>query len=115
MYFLSMMKLRNSGEQQIEDSQDEKEYRERVDRVSRKIDQWHNEMSIKKQGSFKQDCDFVEIGNSPSRFDTDVEDDEGLTLEPNPDFSKTNDLLKVPPFIVDSDNPTDNSGAPLDS
>jgi hypothetical protein len=27
-------------------------------------------MSLRKQGSFTEDKEFVEIGNSPSRFDT---------------------------------------------
>jgi len=35
-----------------------------------KIDKWHTKMSLKKQGSFNEDNEFFEIGNSPSRFES---------------------------------------------
>jgi hypothetical protein len=35
-------------------------------------------MSLKKQGSFHEDADFIEIGSSPSRFETSFEEDKGL-------------------------------------
>ena len=44
--------------------------------MATKIDQWHQVMSLKKQGSFHEDADFIEIGGSPSRFDTSFEEDK---------------------------------------
>lgn len=38
-------------------------------------------MSLKKQGSFHEDADFIEIGSSPSRFETSFEEDKGLELD----------------------------------
>jgi hypothetical protein len=38
--------------------------------VSNKIEDWHTQMSLKKQGNFVNDKDFFEIGNSPNKFDS---------------------------------------------
>jgi hypothetical protein len=52
-------------------------------------------MSLKKQGSFTEDREFFEIGNSPSRFDSsssecEEEEDQQLKLE---DISREGTML----------------------
>jgi hypothetical protein len=37
-------------------------------KISKKIDSWHKRMSIKKQGTFMEDADFIGLAHSPSRF-----------------------------------------------
>lgn len=44
-------------------------------KVSKKIEVWHGTMSLKKQGTFNDDEDFFEIGNSPSKFLSSDEED----------------------------------------
>lgn len=39
-------------------------------KVTSKIERWHQKMKLKKQGSFHEDCDFIEMGDSPNRFDS---------------------------------------------
>ena len=38
--------------------------------VSKRIDNWHRKISLKKQGTFNNDQDFIEIEHSPSRFES---------------------------------------------
>ena len=49
--------------------------------VTKKIDKWHDEMTKKRRRSFKEDKDFVEMGNSPSRFNSSSESEEEINVE----------------------------------
>lgn len=64
--------------------------------VARKIEKWHARMSLKKQGSFNEDRDFIEIGNSPSKFDGESSDEcAGGDCD-----SKKNDDPTVSDFLI---------------
>ena len=49
-------------------------YKNHIERIASKIESWHNRLSLKKKGSFNEDRDFIEIGNSPSRFSSSSSD-----------------------------------------
>lgn len=65
VYFLSMIKTQ---EERDCDGYNY-EYKQKVDYVAEKIDDWHSQLTLQKQGSFHYDNDFIEIGNSPSKFE----------------------------------------------
>ena len=60
--------------------------------MTNKIEKWHESMSLKKKGTFHDDCDFIEIGSSPSRFETSFEEDN-LSLE--------NEVTNPIPFSIE--------------
>ena len=64
MYFLSIVKHQNS------EQKDCKQYKKKLIHFSERIEKWHSKMQLQKKGTFVNDQDFVEIGNSPSRFET---------------------------------------------
>jgi len=72
-YFLTMVKKQNQRDQ---NENDRLNYKNKIKRVSNKIDVWHNRMKERKRGTFNSDKDFIEVGNSPSRFCSSDEDDE---------------------------------------
>ena len=75
MFFLAMTKAGVFQEEVIE-------YKAKLLKVAAKIDKWHQRMSLKKQGSFHEDADFIEIGGSPSRFDTSFEEEKNISPSP---------------------------------
>ncbi len=68
VYFLSVIKSQRSNP--AEDSY----YADKVFKVTNKIEKWHERVSLQRQGSFHNDEEFVEIGNSPSHFDSSDEE-----------------------------------------
>ena len=51
-------------------------YKNKIKRFSKKIDVWHDKMTLKKQGTFDNDTDFISMGNSPSKFQSSDEEEE---------------------------------------
>ncbi|CDW90807.1 protein kinase domain containing protein [Stylonychia lemnae] len=72
LFFMSMINQQNQSKRyersNVESEEDMKFYKQKCLKVSKKIDSWHQQMSLKKQGTFKDDEDFITLGNSPSRF-----------------------------------------------
>jgi hypothetical protein len=64
MYFLSVVKQSNKELHEALPSH----YVKKVNLVTKKIELWHTNLSLKKQGSFNEDKEFIELGNSPSNF-----------------------------------------------
>jgi len=50
------------------------EYKERIMKFSKKIDDWYLDLSLKKKGTFKNDEEFEDVPKSPSRFNSSLED-----------------------------------------
>jgi len=45
------------------------EYKQKILKISSKIDRWHKKASKKNVGVFKDDEDFTELTQSPNKFD----------------------------------------------
>jgi hypothetical protein len=86
MHFISLVKLRTS-QQNIRKREFDKEklfirkiinisrndenmeeYKRLLDRVTDKIDVWHQSIIDRKKGKFERDEDFIEIEASPTKF-----------------------------------------------
>jgi hypothetical protein len=54
------------------------EYKTLLNKVSRKIDKWHEKITVPdtKKGHFSNDGDYVEADNSPSKFESSSDDEE---------------------------------------
>jgi hypothetical protein len=72
VYFMSMMKHQNSGLKQFVDPS----YKEKILRVSTKIESWYSKIENLKQTNFIDDNEFIIQGNSPSTFNSSSEEDE---------------------------------------
>lgn len=78
MLFLSRMKQHSppaAGQKTLNtntNSPEFQEYKTLLNKVSRKIDKWHERTSVPdmKKGTFENDGDYVEIDNSPSKFES---------------------------------------------
>lgn len=50
-------------------------YKRKIKKISSKIDTWHMERIQTKKGTFEADEEFIAIGNSPSKFESDSEEE----------------------------------------
>lgn len=63
------------------------EYKDLLERVSVRIDSWHEEIVNKRQGKFERDEDFIDLMPSPTKFQSD-------RSSSSEDYSDTKDSTK---------------------
>lgn len=72
IYFLSVMKLQNQTEDDGSPlnfySEEFVNYKNKLQLVSEKIHQWHDELRLQRQVEFENDAEFLESVNSPTEF-----------------------------------------------
>jgi len=88
--FLSVVSQSNKSlaEREVEKEKNN-QYKRLLDKVSSKIDKWYSEVQTQKVGVFRRDDEFIEIEHSPTKFDTDSEEDspdEELKIEESPEM-----------------------------
>lgn len=85
IYFASVVSVKQkikgrNGNSQTEDEKDMVKYKRLLDKVSRKIDQWHDEKKNQNKEKFIKDDDYIEADGSPTHFSS-SDDEGGLNLD----------------------------------
>lgn len=86
IYFASVVnvkqKIKGRNGNYSDEEQDMQKYKRLLDKVTKKIDKWHDEKNLRDQEKFELDDEFIEVEGSPMNFSS--SDDVGFIEDKNP-------------------------------